>query len=57
MVPCFVVKILSHFEFVFVYSKRVYSKFIDLHAANQLASLAEETAVFSFYILTSFVED
>ena len=28
---------LSHFEFIFVYGVRVYSNFIDFHAAVQLA--------------------
>ena len=28
---------LSHFEFIFVYGKRVYYNFIDLHVAVQLS--------------------
>ena len=36
MVSCLIFKLLSHFEFVIVYSVRVYSNFTDLHAAVQL---------------------
>ena len=35
-VSCLVLKSLSHFEFIFVYSVRMCSNFIDLHAAVQL---------------------
>ena len=37
MVSCLIFKSLSHFEFIFVYGVRVYSNFIDLHAAVQLS--------------------
>ena len=51
-------KSLKHFEFIFVHSVRVYSNFIDLHAAVQLSTpLAEETVFFLFHILDFFVED
>ena len=33
MVSCLVFKCLNHFEFIFVYSVRECSNFIDLHAA------------------------
>ena len=58
MVSCFMLKSLSHFEFIFVHGMRVCSKFIGLRAAVQLCQhhLLEET-VFPFYILASFVED
>lgn len=38
----------SHFEFIFVQGVRVYSSFIDLHAAAQFspAPLAEEMVLF-----------
>ena len=35
MVSCLMLKPLSHFEFIFVAGVRVYSSFIDLHAAVQ----------------------
>ena len=58
MVSCLIFKSLSHFEFIFVHSVRVYSNFIDLHAAVQLLTwLAEGTVFFSFHILAFFVED
>ena len=37
MVSCLMFKSLSHFEFIFVHDVRVYSEFIDLHAAVQLS--------------------
>ena len=37
MVSCLMFKSLSHFEFIFVHGVRVYSEFIDLHAALQLS--------------------
>ena len=37
MVSCLTFKLLSHLEFIFVYTLRVCSDFIDLHAAVQLA--------------------
>ena len=37
MVSCLIVKSLSHFEFIFVYSVRQCSNFIDLHSAIQLS--------------------
>ena len=58
MVSCITFKSISHFEFIFVHSVRVYSNFIDLHAAVQLSTpLAEETVFFLFHILDFFVED
>ena len=49
---CFMLKSLSHFEFIFVHGMRVCSKFIGLHAAVQLCQhhLLEET-VFHFIFL------
>ena len=60
MVSCLVFKSLSYFEFIFLYSVRECSNFIDLHAADCPAfptPLAEETAFSPLYILASFVED
>ena len=58
MVSYVTFKSISHFEFIFVHSVRVYSNFIDLHAAVQLLTwLAEGTVFFSFHILAFFVED
>ena len=37
MVSCLWFKSLSHFEFIFVYSEKMCSNFIDLHAAVQLS--------------------
>ena len=37
MVSCLIFKSLSHFEFIFVYSVRECSNFIDLHEAVQLS--------------------
>ena len=37
MVSCLIFKSLSHFQFIFVYGMKVYSNFIDLHAAVQLS--------------------
>ena len=37
MVSCLIFKFLRHFEFIFVYGVREYSKFINLHAAVQLS--------------------
>ena len=37
MVSCLMFKFLNHFEFIFVHGVRVYSSFIDLHAAIQFS--------------------
>ena len=37
MVLCLIFKYLSHFEFIFVYSVRLCSNFIDLHAIVQFS--------------------
>ena len=37
MVSCFILKSLSHFEFIFVYGVLVCFNFIDLHVAVQLS--------------------
>ena len=37
MVSCLIFKSLSHFEFIFVYSVKKCSNFIDLHVAVQLS--------------------
>ena len=37
MVSYFVFKSLSHFEFILLHGVRVFSSFIDLHAAVQLS--------------------
>ena len=37
MAPCLIFKSLSHFELMFVHGVRVYSSFIDLHAAVQFS--------------------
>ena len=37
MMLCLIFMSLSHFEFMFVYGVRMYSNFIDLHAAVQLS--------------------
>ena len=35
IVSCLIFKVLSHFEFIFVYGARVCTYFIDLHVAVQ----------------------
>ena len=37
MASCLIFKSLSNFEFIFVHGVRVYSSFIDLHAAVQVS--------------------
>ena len=37
MVLCLIFKYLSHFEFIFVYSVRLCSNFIDLHVIVQFS--------------------
>uniref|UniRef100_A0A8D1PYD9 Uncharacterized protein n=1 Tax=Sus scrofa TaxID=9823 RepID=A0A8D1PYD9_PIG len=37
IVSCLIFKSLSHFESIFVHGVRVYSSFIDLHAAVQVS--------------------
>ena len=57
MVSCLMFKYLSHFEFIFVYSMRVHSNFIDLHVAIQLSQHhLLKRLFFPFYIFTSFVK-
>ena len=56
MMLCLMFKALSHFEFISVYTLKVYSNFIDLHVPIFQTSLVEET-LFPLYILASFVKD
>ena len=49
---------LKHFEFIFVYGMRKYTKVIDFYVTLQLSQHhLPETIFSSFYILTSFVKD
>ena len=58
MVSHLAFKSSSHFEFIFVHGVRVYSEFIDLHAALQLSQHQLLKRLFSpLYILVSFVKD
>ena len=59
MVSCFVLKSLSHFEFIFMYGMRACFNFIDLQACGCLAlwtPVAEETVFSALCILASFVK-
>jgi len=58
MVSCFILKSLSHFEFIFMYGMREYFTFIDLHACGCSAlwtPVVEETVFSPLCILASFV--
>ena len=60
MVSHLTFKSLSQFEFIFVHGVKVFSSFIDLHAAVWLSQhhlLKKETVFFPFYILAAFVKD
>ena len=58
MMLCLMFKALRHFEFIFVYSVKVYSNFIDLHAAVQFFQHPLlKRLFFPLYILASFVKD
>ena len=48
MVSCLTFKLLSHLEFIFVYTLRVCSDFTDLHAAVQLAQHPLQDCFFPF---------
>ena len=49
MVSCLVFKSLSHFEFIFMYGKKVCSNFIDLHMTKFSNTTCKKT-VFSHCI-------
>ena len=56
MVLCLIFKSLIHFEFIFMHGVRVYSSFINLHAAVQV-SQPYLLKRMSFYDFKFFVKD
>ena len=55
MVSCLIFKSLNNFEFIFVYSERTHSNFIDLHEAVQLSQYNLLKRLFFFHIVYSCI--